>query len=180
MSSYWYSEKHGVWLVISRNFQPVFCVQGCDRRIARVENQGQTRILDRKPLLVHIIAMDIDWSWNLFSSHNFCSSSSRLLLEKWEVSQYHSWWLFWVADCSKSFKSKIEARPNSVQSMQVSEWFSEVASSLQPIWQQILVAVDSESCQTSLPKLLCTAIWTSEVDVLFSWNLSRRPLLMVH
>ena len=45
---------------------------------------------------------------------------------------------------------------------------------LQPIWLQILVAIDSESSQTS-SQSLCAP--TSEVDVLFYLNLSSRPFL---
>ena len=32
-------------------------------------------------LLKHVIALDIDWSWKNFTSHNFCSSPIEQLID---------------------------------------------------------------------------------------------------
>ena len=68
-------------------FNRFFCVQDCRSRIVQVEYQGQTRnsrILERKPLInasLHLIAFNIDWSWNIFFSHNFCSMLIEQLID---------------------------------------------------------------------------------------------------
>ena len=69
------------------------------------------------------------------------------------------------ADCFEIFKSKIQARR---------AWLSNVTFRLRPIWLQTLVAIDSESCQTSFPSIRAAP---SEVAVLFDSNLSRSLFL---
>ena len=51
---------------------------------------------------------------------------------------------------------------------------SNIAFHLRPIWQQTLVAIDSESRLTSFPSFCALP---SEVAALFNTNLSRRPFL---
>ena len=40
---------------------------------------------------IHLISFNIDWSWNIFTSHNFaqCSSSSSMTSKKWEVKTWN-------------------------------------------------------------------------------------------
>ena len=61
-----------------------------------------------------------------------------------------------------------------VLSTLVTTWPSNIAFHLRQIWLQTLVAIDSESCQTSFPSFCAPP---SEVAVLFDSNLSRRPFL---
>ena len=58
--------------------------------------------------------------------------------------------------------------------MLVTTWLSNIAFHLQPIWLQVLVAIDSETRLTSFPSF-CTP--PSEVAALFDLNLSRGPFL---
>ena len=62
--------------------------------------------------------------------------------------------------------------------MQVSTWLSNISFKdsfhLRPIWLQTLVAIDSKSCQTSLPSFCALP---SEVAVLFDSNLIGHPFL---
>ena len=58
--------------------------------------------------------------------------------------------------------------------MLVDTWLSSIAFHLWPIWLQTLVAIYSESCQTSF---LSFCAPQSEVAVLFDSDLSRRPFL---
>ena len=67
----------------------------------------------------------------------------------------------------KIFKLKIKARP-------VTTWLSNITFHLLPIGLQAVVAINSESCQTSFPSF-CTP--PSEVSVLCNLNVSRRPFL---
>ena len=69
---------------------------------------------------------------------------------------------------SSNRKSKL------VLSTLVTTWLSNIAFHLQLIWLQTLVAIDSESRQTSFQSFCAQP---SEVAVLFDWNLSRRPFL---
>ena len=69
---------------------------------------------------------------------------------------------------SSNRKSKL------VLSTLVTTWLSNIAFDLRQIWLQTLVAIDSESCQTSFPSFYATS---SEVAVLFDSNLSRRSFL---
>ena len=69
---------------------------------------------------------------------------------------------------SSNQKSKL------VLSTLVSTWLSNIAFHSLAIWQQTLVAIDSESCQT-LFQSFCAQ--PPEVTVLFKWNLSRCPFL---
>ena len=69
---------------------------------------------------------------------------------------------------SSNQKSKL------VLSTLVTTWLSNIAFDLRQIWLQTLVAIDSESCQTSFPSFCAPP---SEVAVLFDSNLSRRPFL---
>ena len=88
---YWFIEENCIWLVTSSNFEPFkfFCLQDCCSLIAQVEYQGQilsTRILDHKVggtniLLINIITWDIDWSWNIFTLHNFGSMPLEQLID---------------------------------------------------------------------------------------------------
>ena len=53
-----------------------FCVQDCRTWIFQVEYQGQTRytrILEGKPLIDTSYRIRHRWSWNIFTSYNFCS-----------------------------------------------------------------------------------------------------------
>ena len=69
---------------------------------------------------------------------------------------------------SSNRKSKL------VLSTLVTTWVSNIAFHLRPTWLQTLVAIESESCQTSFPSFCAPP---SEVAVLFDSNLSRRPFL---
>ena len=69
---------------------------------------------------------------------------------------------------SSNQKSKL------VLSMLVTTWLSNIAFHLRSIWLQTLVAIDSESRQTSFPSFCAPP---SEVAVLFNLNLSRLPFL---
>ena len=82
-------KESGIWLVVSRNLEPFFCVQNLHSRIAQVEYQSQTRntrILARKPFdYQHML---LHWTWIGFSfSASFaqCSSSSSSTSEQWEL-----------------------------------------------------------------------------------------------
>ena len=91
--SYKSTEKNGIWLVISRHLEPIFCMQDFHFLIDKVQYQGQIRYLDTQEFFTanlwstHIIAFDIDWSWNIFLSHIFyqCSSSRSSISEKWKL-----------------------------------------------------------------------------------------------
>ena len=76
------------------NLKPFFCLQDYSSLIAQVEYQGQTRytwyytaILGCKALIVtscHIpqrFYIMIDWKWNIFTLHNFCSMLIKPLLD---------------------------------------------------------------------------------------------------
>ena len=67
----------------------------------------------------------------------------------------------------KIFKLKIKARP-------VTTWLSNITFHLLLIGLQAVVAINSESCQTSFPSF-CTP--PSEVSVLCNLNVSRHPFL---
>ena len=111
-------KKNRIWLVI-------FWVMDCCSWIAQVEYQGHTlytRILEANLWSVHLITFNIDWSWNIFILHNFCSMLIKQVidLKKWElrtwnlgqiskikwwmVGQQHSKWLYTKANCSKNLK----------------------------------------------------------------------------
>ena len=71
-------EKNGIWLVVFRHLQPIFCVQDCCTWIFQVEYQGQTqntRILERKPLI------DTSYRIRHVTSHNFCSMLIKQLID---------------------------------------------------------------------------------------------------
>ena len=99
MNSCQSKKKNSILLHVFRNLQPLVCVQDCHSQIAKVGFQGQardTRIpgtpcgvgtrslvtlaggwmnkmsLNTNFWLIHLIAFSIDWSWNIFTSHNFC------------------------------------------------------------------------------------------------------------
>ena len=69
---------------------------------------------------------------------------------------------------SSNRKSKL------VLSRLVTIWLSNITFHLRPIWLRTLIAIDSESCQTSFPSICAPP---SEVAVLLNSNLSRRPFL---
>ena len=94
---YWFIEENCIWLVTSSNFEPFkfFCMQDCCSLIAQVEYQGgnlpeflTTKLVAapwHKPfnrlLLINIITWDIDWSWNIFTLHNFGSMPLEQLID---------------------------------------------------------------------------------------------------
>ena len=73
---------------------------------------------------------------------------------------------------SSNRKSKV------VLSTLITTWLSNIAFHLWQIWQQTLVAINSESRMTSFPSFARHHLirW-SEVAALFNSNLSRRPFL---
>ena len=67
--------KSCIWLIIFCHLQPILCIQDCHSWIVQNVYQGQTRntrILDANLWSIHLIAFCIDWSWNIFTLHNFC------------------------------------------------------------------------------------------------------------
>ena len=75
----------------------------------------------------------------------------------------------------KTFESKIEARPVRVSAGLYMAF--NIAFHLRPIWllnHHSIVAIDSESWQRSFQSFFAPS---SEVAMLFDWNLSRQPLL---
>ena len=81
--------------------------------------------------------------------------------------------MFTKADCSKNLQ--IKNRSLSCQHWSVvTTWLSNTAFHLRPIWLHTLIAIDSESPQTSFPSFCAQP---SEVAALFDSNLSRRPFL---
>ena len=121
--------------------------------------------------------MDIDWSWNISTLHNFCSILIEQLINLRKVKSYYSklpvlsgtlkvrtickiklWWVSnTVHDClHRQIAEKIKnwnlSCPN-------------IAFHLLPIWVQTLVAINSEWCRASFPsfcvppdELLCCLI----------------------
>ena len=77
----------------------------------------------------------------------------------------------------KSRKKSSIRKSKLVLSMLVSTWLLKIAFHLLQIWQQSLVAINSESCQIQLPSFCALQ---SEVAVLFNLNLSRRLGLVVN
>ena len=66
----------------------------------------------------------------------------------------------------------VHSGPTQGWSLTVTTWLSNITFHLWPIWQQNLVVIDSESCQTSCPRFFSLP---SEVAVLFNSNLRWRP-----
>ena len=138
---------------------------------------------------IHFIAFYIDWSWNIFTLHNFCSMLIEQLidLEKvrtenlkfrtdlrdqvmdgWSVTQWMIVYKGRLLKKSSNQKSKL------VLSTLVTTWLSNISFHLLQIWLETLVAINSESRLTSFPSL-CSL--PSEVAVLFNSNLRRLPFL---
>ena len=77
--------------------------------------------------------------------------------------------MFTKADCIKKSSNR---KFKLVLSTLVTTWLSNVTFHLRPIWLQTLVAINSESCQTSFPSFCAPP---SEVFGLFDLNI--RPFL---
>ena len=94
--------------------------------------------------LNHIIAFNIDWSWNIFSLHNFCSMLIEQLLDHRKV-----------RTVNLKFSQKIF-----IDSFY---WNLKLAFkhcfSFATFLAAKLVAIDSELWQRFFSKLLCEAIW---------------------
>ena len=93
ISSYRSPERNIIWLVVSHNLEGWNHIFAC-----RIVVLGLLRLYiktrhDIEEFLtanlwsIHLIAFDIDWSWNIFTLHIFakCSSSSSSASKKWEV-----------------------------------------------------------------------------------------------
>ena len=84
IGSYQFLEENSIWLVTTSNFQSMFCLQDCWSRIAQVKYQARHDIpefLNANRWLIHHISLDMDWSWNILTCHNFCSMLIEQLSE---------------------------------------------------------------------------------------------------
>ena len=191
MSSYWSSEEgKGIWLVVSRNQEPLFCVQGCCPQIAQVEYQGQarkTRILERKPWIDASYRIQHRLELKYFHFTQFLliahrgddwapQKSEKLELEisSWDISSRsgYGWLVSHTADdClqRQTAQNSLNRKSKLILSTQVTTWLSNIAFHLQPIRLQVLVAINSESCISLFPSFCAPP---SEVAVLFNSNLS--------
>ena len=87
IDSYRFDEKNGVWLVVSRNLRPVFCVQDGRSRIAQVKYQEQaryTRILDRKLLIDTSFHIRHRLELKYFHFSNFLLNAHRAAHQTWK------------------------------------------------------------------------------------------------
>ena len=81
-----------IWHFISSNLELIFYLQDCHFLIVQVKYQDQTiytRILDLKPLPIHIITLKIDWThriWNISRPDKIYPYS---LLHKYINAYYH-------------------------------------------------------------------------------------------
>ena len=85
------------------NLEPILCVQDCHSQIAQIEYLGQiqyTRILHRKPFIntwyFVDIALDIDWSLNIFNVQNCCSMLIKKLINLKKVRTENFEIEFWM------------------------------------------------------------------------------------
>ena len=112
---------------------------------------------------IHVIAFDIDWKRNIFSSHNlfaqYCWMLIKQLINLRKVR-------------TENLKFRTESDRSSKSNGCLVSYTSNIAFHLRPIWLQTLVAIDSDSCQTSFPIFYAPP---SEVAVLFNSILSRHP-----
>ena len=181
--------KTGIWLVVSCNLEPIFCVQECRSGIVQVENQGQTRytrILDHNTF----IGTSYRTERRLELKFKICSilieqlngfrkaRSCHWELITWNLGQIfeikNSSWLFTKAECSKNLRIKNRSSSCQCWTFLVTTSLWNIAFHLQPIWLQTLVTIASESCRHRFQafarrhlKLLCCSIriWA---DALFS------------
>ena len=107
-----------------------FCVQDCRSRIVQVEYQDQTRY-------TRILE---SWDRSSISSHGWLVSNTVDECLQRQIAQ-------------KIFKSKIEGSPVIAGATLVTTRPSNISFHLWPIWQQTLVAIDSESRLTSFPSI---------------------------
>ena len=131
----------------------------------------------------------IDWSWNIFTLHNFFSLLIKQLIDlenvKTDNLKFRTDLPYQVMDgCSVTlymivYKEKL-LRTSSNRNLKldlstlVTIWLSNITFHLRPICLQTLIAIDSELRQTSFPSICAPQ---SQVAVLFNSNLSRHPFL---
>ena len=140
-----------------------FSIQDCRTWIFQVEYQGQTEFLNTNLWSLHLIAFNIDWSWNTFTLHNFCSMLIKQLiyLEKvrtdnlkfgtdlrdqvmdgWSVTQQ-------MHVCKgRLLKKSSNQKLKLILSTLITTWLSSITFHLQSIWLQTLVVIKSESSLT--------------------------------
>ena len=73
--------KNGILLKVFRNLQQLFACRIVVLRLLRLNIKARHEIsefLNANLWSICLIAFNIDWSWNIFTSHNFCS----LLIEQ--------------------------------------------------------------------------------------------------
>ena len=144
----------------------------CRTQIFHLEYQGQTRntrILERKPLIdtSYRIRYRLELKFSLSKIFDQCSSSSSStsknlekvrtdnlkirtdlrdwVMDGWSVTKKMDVYKCRLLKKSSNRKSKL------FLSTLVTTWLSNIAFHFQPIWLQILVAIDSESRLTSFP-----------------------------
>ena len=165
-----------------------FCLQDCCTW--NVLNIKARHEIQNSWWLIHLIAFDIDWSWNVFTSHNFLlnahrnSSTSKkwklitwnlgqiVEIELWRAGQYHSRWMFTKADCSTNlhFENQSSSCQRwSLHGFQISQFICDRFGC--KLW---LLSIQNH-VWLSLTSFLSFCAPPSEVAVLFDLNLCRRP-----
>ena len=75
--SYQLPERNGIWLVVFRHLQTNFLAhRTVVLRFFKLNIKARheiRRFWNANLWSIHLIAFDTDWSWNIFTSHNFCS-----------------------------------------------------------------------------------------------------------
>ena len=179
---------------MTRRISPPATVQDCCSWIVRVEYQGQTRntrFLEHKPLINTFYRI---WHWlelKYFHFVQFLLNAHRALKKvKTDILKFKTdlrdqdmdGWTRLVSntvdDClqrkiaQKSSNRKLKL----VLSRLVTTWLANITFHLQPIWLQTLVAINSESRQTSF-RSFCSPPFAVPVLSRFYLNLSRLPFL---
>ena len=78
----------------------IFCLQDCHSWMLKLNIKARhylPEFLTSNLLLIHVIALDKDWSWNIFTSHIFCSmlinahwaAHQPQKIEKWELKNWN-------------------------------------------------------------------------------------------
>ena len=103
----------------------------------------------------------------------FGTSLRDRVINGWSaLTQQHSRWLFWVADCSKILKSKIKARPvNAGLYLAFKHCISFVAANFGWQWLQF-IQNHVRHCFQVVGTVLwkCCAIWLESEQTPFSWK----------
>ena len=158
--------------------------------ISRSDTKHQT-YCPQNPLSIHIITLDIVWSWNILSLSIFCLMLIKQVINLRKVRtmnltfsaniQYQDmvcwycsrlWWLSNTVDAY--FQQQIVQKILKMEPYPVNAGLYMANFSFTTVLAAKFGLIDCNSCQRLFQSFGACA---SEVAVLFNWNLSRHPFL---